>query len=163
VPDVGPPQVDGDERATLSASLDYLRSRFAEKLAGVDPVSLHASALASGTTLYWLGTHMSAVEINQFQRIIAGRPDGELVPPPPPPPDEDDLARVLSRYAAACEESRRILAACPDLNRIVAGVDRRTGKRPTVRWVLVHMIEETARHAGHLDILREQIDGSTGR
>lgn len=163
VPDVDPPFVHGDERATLTASLDYLRSRIVDKLAGVDEVSLRASTLPSGTTLYWLGTHMSAVEINQFQRIIAGRPDSALIPPPPPPPDEDDLTQVLARYEAACDESRRILDGCADLDQLCAGSSRRTGNRPTVRWVLVHMIEETARHAGHLDILREQIDGATGR
>jgi hypothetical protein len=163
VPDVDPPHVEGDERATLTASLDYLRSRVVEKLVGVDEVNLRVSTVPSGTTMYWLGTHMSAVEINQFQRIIAGRPDSQLLPPAPPPPDEDDLTQVLARYTTACEESRRILDACADLDQLAAGVSRRTGNRPTVRWVLVHMIEETARHAGHLDILREQADGSIGR
>lgn len=160
---MGPPQVRGDERTVLTTSLDYLRARVVEKLAGVEYAALHASTLPSGTSMYWLGTHMSAVEINQFQRIIAGRADADLVPPRPPPPSEDTLAQVLARYERACHESRSILSDFPKLDSIARGVDHRTGERPSIRWVLVHMIEETARHAGHLDILREQIDGATGR
>lgn len=163
MPDVGPPVVDGNERDTLLASLDYLRSRVVDKLTGIDERRWREPAVASGTSLYWLGTHMAAVEINQFQRIIAGRSESDLVPPPPPPPDQDTVEHLLDRYRTACDESRLIVDQHWDINQVSAGIDRRTGSRPTVRWVLVHMIEETARHAGHLDIIREQLDGSIGR
>lgn len=161
--DIGPPAIDGGERETLVAFLDYLRARVLEKLSDIDEGSSRERCVPSGTSLYWLGTHMAAVEINQFQRVLDGRDEGRLVPPPPPPPENDRMPDVLDRYRAACAESRRILSTFDDLGAMGDGADRRTGDRRTVRWVLTHMIEETARHAGHLDILREQFDGRTGR
>lgn len=161
--DEGPPNVEDSERATLVAFLDYLRARVASKLDGVDEDAARASRLPSGMSMYWLGTHMAAVEINRFQRILEGRSSEHHVPPPPPNAENDRMADVIARYAAAAAESRAILAAFEHLETVGRGVDRRTGQRRTVRWVLVHMIEETARHAGHLDILREQLDGATGR
>jgi uncharacterized damage-inducible protein DinB len=162
VSDIGPPATDGSERETLVAFLDYLRERVLEKLADVDDDRARQQSVSSGTSLYWLGTHMAAVEINQFQRVLDGRDENRLVPPPPPQ-DNDPMPDVLARYRAACGESRRILSTFDDLGEMGRGVDRRTGDRRTVRWVLTHMIEETARHAGHIDILREQLDGLTGR
>ena len=161
--DVPPPSTAGDERTTLVACLDYLRDRIVAKLDGVDEVSARRSSLPSGTTIYWLGTHMSAVELNQFQRVLDGWADADLIPPRPPPSAEDRMADVLSRYRVACAESRRVLATFDDLDTAGRGVDRRRGEQRTARWVLVRVIEETARHAGHLDILREWLDGSTGR
>jgi hypothetical protein len=70
-------------------------------------------------------------------------------------------ARVLADYRAACEESDRIVVAAGDPDTPVAlPVD---GRHQSLRWVLAHMTSETARHAGHADILRELIDGTTGR
>ena len=160
--DVVPPPSDGSERETLVAFLEYLRSRIVAKLTGIDDDASRRSALPSGTTIYWLGTHMAAVEINQFQRVLDGRSEGALVPGPPPPADEDRMADVIARYEATCEESRQILASFETLDVLGRGRGRKGDVR-TVRWVLTHMIEETARHAGHLDILREQLDGTTGR
>lgn len=161
--DRDPPPVHDDERATLIAFLDYLRESVVAKLSDVTDEVAHASHLPSRTSLYWLGTHMAAVEINQFQRILDGRAGDALVPPAPPPPEADRMSDVVRRYKTACEESRRILAGFSDLGTLARGVSRRSGHRPTARWVLVHMIEETARHAGHLDILREELDGTVGR
>lgn len=163
VPDRDPPESGIDERSTLTEFLDYLRQSFAAKLAGFDDDAAHESHLPSGTSLYWLGVHMAAVEINQFQRVLAGRDDEALVPPPPPNPHEDRMSEVRRRYEAACAESRLILTEFDDLATLGRGVGRRSSERRTVRWVLVHMIEETARHAGHLDILREELDGVVGR
>jgi hypothetical protein len=162
VADENPPGVDGGERDTLMAFLDYLRQRVLTKLSGVGDDVAHLSDLPSGTSLYWLGTHMAAVEINQFQRIVDGRTDDAIVPPPPPPAEHDRMADVLARYRAACDESRRILQIWDDLGARTRGVTRRTGEYRTVRWVLVNTINETARHLGHLDILRERLDGTTG-
>lgn len=157
-----PPSDDSDERTTLTAFLEYLRGCIVAKLEGVDDDGSKQSPLPSGTSIYWLGTHMAAVEINQFQRILAGRSPEAIVPPAPPAPDVDTMQAVVDRYQTACAESRRILASFNELDAMGRGVGRR-GDRRNVRWVLTHMIEETARHAGHLDILREELDGSTGR
>jgi len=73
--------------------------------------------------------------------------------------DPDEL-RV--RYRDACERSRSVVRETGDLDRLSAGVGRENGERWNLRWVLLHMIEETARHAGHADLLREAIDGKVG-
>jgi hypothetical protein len=84
-------------------------------------------------------------------------PGGEdLVP-------EDTTGGVLDMYRSAIARSQVITAATPDLD-MKAARSRRPGQdTQSMRWILVHMIEETARHAGHADILREQIDGTVGR
>ncbi len=70
-------------------------------------------------------------------------------------------AQVLADYRVACEESDQIVVAAGDPDTPVAlPVD---GQQQSLRWVLAHMTSETARHAGHADILRELIDGTTGR
>jgi hypothetical protein len=69
---------------------------------------------------------------------------------------------VLAAYRAAVAEANTVIEACDDLTQ-PAPRPARPGSAPSMRWLLAHMIEETARHAGHADILREQIDGATGR
>lgn len=157
-----PPPDDADERTTLTAFLDYLRGCCVAKLEGASDDRAKQAQVPSGTSIYWLGTHLAAVEINQFQRILDGRTPEAIMPPAPPDIEDDTIAAVIGRYQTACEESRRILATYGDLGAMGRGVGRK-GDRRTVRWVLTHMIEETARHAGHLDILREQLDGTAGR
>jgi hypothetical protein len=78
-----------------------------------------------------------------------------------PSPDET-VDGLLAGYRAAAARANQVVEACPDLT-LPAPRPRRRGPAPSMRWVLAHMIEETGRHAGHADILREQIDGSTGR
>lgn len=160
VPDRRPPVVASDERGTLLTALDYLRECVVAKLDGVDEAAARRPLVPSGTSLLWLAVHLTAVEINLFQRILVGRSTDALVPAPPP--TADTLALALARYAQACAESRRITDQLTDLGHQAVGYDRQ-GNHPTLRWLLTHGIEETARHLGHLDILREQIDGTTGR
>jgi hypothetical protein len=70
---------------------------------------------------------------------------------------------VLNRYLEACDNSRARIAVAYDRGGLDAvGTRPRTGERFSLRWILLHMIEETARHAGHADLIRERIDGSTG-
>ncbi len=75
---------------------------------------------------------------------------------------EATVASVIADYRDAVDHADAVIAACTDLNSTAARPTRRDDG-PTMRWALTHMIEETARHAGHLDILRETIDGVTGR
>jgi hypothetical protein len=158
--DENPPFIDADERESLCAFLDYLRECVVRKVGGVEDDAAARQMVPSGTSILWLITHLTAVEINQFQRMFAGRAESELVPLPPPSDDQLELA--VTRYQRACDESRSILATTADLATMAAGKSRR-GHQATLRWTLLHTIEETARHLGHLDILREELDGATGR
>ncbi|MEV6139697.1 DUF664 domain-containing protein [Nocardia sp. NPDC051990] len=78
----------------------------------------------------------------------------------PPPRTGSSEADIDSRYREAVERANEILDGCTDLG---APVPRPGCSAPSLRWALTHMIEETGRHAGHADILRELIDGTTGR
>ncbi len=68
---------------------------------------------------------------------------------------------LLRRYDDACAASDAVLAAVDDLSTLTVA-ETRDGERMSARWVLLHMVEETARHAGHADLLREAVDGATG-
>lgn len=155
--DVGPPSVDGDERTTLLAFLDHLRAAVAAKASGVPEPQVRTAGVASGTSLLGLVKHLGHVERLYF----LGEPIRDLRRTLRPTTDET-LDGLLADYREAVARANEVIEACTDLSRPAprpAGRD--TG--PTMRWVMVHMIEETGRHAGHADILREQIDGATGR
>ena len=74
---------------------------------------------------------------------------------------DDDPAEVLDLYREACERSRATVARLGDPEALAASQTRR-GNRPSLRWVMLHMLEETARHNGHADLIRERVDGTTG-
>jgi uncharacterized damage-inducible protein DinB len=156
-----------DERTVLEAFLDYYREAVVRKVRGVSEEDARRRLVGSATTLGGIVKHLRWVELNWFQRVLAGRPDADL--PRPPWTDEDPdadfrleqdepLEQIIAEYEADCARSRQI-AAHRGLDD--TGQHRRMGK-VSLRWIYVHMIEETARHAGHADILREQIDGTTG-
>jgi hypothetical protein len=102
--------------------------------------------------------HLTQVEVVWFQYAFAGEdvgvPSAELA--------DDDPDAVISAYRTAVRESNRIVAGCEDLCQLSVRAAVAPHPMP-MRWILVHMIEETGRHAGHADILREQVDGSVGR
>jgi hypothetical protein len=150
----------GDERQVLSAFLAYQRSVMTGKLNGLSEADARRRIVASDTTPIALVRHVGFVEREWFAGYLGGQPivarpedrDGWLVPA------DATVASVIADYAAACAESDRIAASLP-LDHHVA--HPRLG-RVSLRWIYTHLIEETARHAGHLDILRELIDGVTG-
>jgi uncharacterized damage-inducible protein DinB len=153
------PFVDTTERGTLVAFLDYLRDCVVAKLHGLDAGQARTAHVPTGTSVLGLVKHLTFVEIAWFQYAFAGRdvafPASDLVP-------ADDARSIIGAYRAATATSNEIIAACDDLDRRSARLA--TAPEPmSLRWVLVHMIEETARHAGHADILRELTDGETGR
>jgi uncharacterized damage-inducible protein DinB len=147
------------ERRTLVDFLDYLRESVILKTCGLPEEQARASGVPSGTSLMGLVKHLTRVEIVWFPYTFAGQdvwvPHDALGP-------DDRVDHLVAGYRAAIARSNEIVAACDDLDTRSA---RRTAapEHPTLRWILVHMVEETARHAGHADILREQIDGSVGR
>jgi hypothetical protein len=150
----------GSEREVLEAFLELYRGIVPRKLAGLADVDARRALVPSATTLLGLVRHLACVEREWFAEVLGGAP-----PPDPPPALDgfavgpgDTVAAVLADYAAACAGSRAVAAG---LGLDDAVPHPRLGS-VSLRWVYVHLIEETARHAGHADILREQTDGATG-
>jgi uncharacterized protein DUF664 len=152
-----------DERETLIAFLDKYRESVLVKLDGLDRDQLTRRLLDSRTTLLGIVKHLVLVEEWWFATVMAG---GPVVPEDPDDPDaewlvldSDDPEQLVADYRAACARSDDIARAQSSLEARVPGPHR---PDKSVRWILVHMLEETARHAGHADIIRELIDGRTG-
>jgi uncharacterized damage-inducible protein DinB len=169
MPDQKPPRVDGSERETLMALLRYQRDSLLRKLAGISEDDSRLALVGTGTTLAWLVRHMTRAETQWMVVRFAGHepvPAGDTVPPGGIVlPDDavqpsDTVASLSAGYRAAWAMTDAIVADS-DLDEPCRGNPGDTPVR--LRWVLMHLLEETARHAGHADILRELIDGSTGR
>jgi uncharacterized damage-inducible protein DinB len=151
----------GNEREVLETFLDLYRSILKRKVAGLSEEQLRARHVSSGTTLAGLVKHVAVVEREWFQGVLGGRSAEDLALPDGDGwvvTDADTGESLLADYDRACAESRQLAAGLP-LDRTAP--HPRLG-RVSLRWIYVHMIEETARHAGHGDILREQTDGATG-
>jgi uncharacterized damage-inducible protein DinB len=154
----------GDERAQLAGHLDWVRDTVRMKVDGLSQEDARRSLLPSElTTVAGLLSHLRWVEAYWFGTILNGQPD--LAPYSPQDPDGEfkvalttDLDVLIRDYEQECQRSRAVTAAL-ELDHEVPFRD----KGPmNVRWVLIHVTQETARHAGHLDILRELLDGGTG-
>jgi hypothetical protein len=158
------PPSTGDERATLIAFLEYQRETLAMKCAGLTAERLRERAVPpSALSLLGLVRHMAEVERIWFRVVINGE-DNRSHWREGTSSDADfevDAAGVdgaFEVWQAECANARAITDAAESLD--VTG-RHRTGVR-SLRWVLIHMIEEYARHNGHADLLRERIDGVTG-
>lgn len=160
-PDLRPPGLNADEKTTLLTFLDYLRESVLAKAAGVPEPAVRTPGVPSGTSLLQLLKHLTAVELNWFVWAYTGA-DHDPWDDESTVSADDTASDLADAYRAAIAQANEVVLACTDLNRPGVRSLRETPP-PSMRWVLVHMIEETARHAGHADILREQIDGSTGR
>jgi uncharacterized damage-inducible protein DinB len=154
--DQKPPRLVAGERETLMALLQYQRDSFARKLTGISDSDARRSLVASGTTLLWLLQHMAAAEL----LWIVGRFAGETVSIDDSLSANDTVEACIAAYRATWARVDAIVsnASLDDACRNVGD-----GSTANLRWVVMHLLEETARHAGHADILRELIDGSTGR
>ena len=169
----GPPSLDraelastAGERATLEAFLDLYREAVQRKLSGVSEEDARCRLVPSLTTLGGIVKHLRWVEHSWFQRCLADRP-AEGLPPVPWTDDDPDAdfrmepgesaEALLAEYERQCALSRQV----SDMHALDHTVPHPHLEQVTLRWIYVHMIEETARHAGHADILREQIDGTT--
>ena len=157
MPDHGPPRLASDERETLCTALQYVRESFVRKLDDLDDDGARWSPVGSGTSLLWLTRHLAYAESVWVLRRFAGRPDDV---PPNGVPDGDTLAAAVEAYRATWRAVDEVVAG--------ASLDegcRADDTRPPVnlRWILVHLVEEIARHAGHADVIRELRDGATGR
>ena len=161
--DVETPIGTAGERAMLEAFLDDYRGIIQSKLDGLSIEDARRRLVPSSTTLIGLVKHAAAVERGWFQLRLAGRRPEEITGHPRGDeaswrvgPDES-IADVIEEHAAACATSRQIAAGFA----LEDAVEHPRMGVVSLRWIYVHMIEELARHAGHADILREQIDGTT--
>lgn len=154
--DTPPPSTGAGEKEVLLGFLDYLRSSIAAKVEGAPEPDVRTAGVPSGTNLVGLINHVTHVERFTFL--------GENVTDWPATfhvADDLEVADVLAAYRAAVDEANDVIAAS-DLDEPTRPPTARK-RTPSMRWALAHMIEETGRHAGHADILRELIDGQTGR
>ena len=158
-PDRPPPRVVADEKETLREFLDYLRESVIGKASGLEGEQLARRMVPSGTSLLWLVRHLTRVEMIHLQVSFEGR-DVAL---PPAEVEAEDASASIAAYRAAIEESNEIIAGSEDLSQLAVRPRGPDGQAMPLRWTLVHLIVETARHAGHADILREQLDGTVGR
>ncbi|MEV6241776.1 DinB family protein [Lentzea sp. NPDC051838] len=156
------PPLVADERATYTALLDYLRATIVLKLDGLAEDDATRAVLPSKlTTAAGVVKHVRWVEHHWFEVVLAGRES--RAPYTMEDPDADwriedgeTLSGLLDEYRQQCEISREILG---ELDQVVPFRGDRT---VSARWVLAHVVEETARHAGQLDVVRELLDGTVG-
>jgi uncharacterized damage-inducible protein DinB len=153
----------GDEKQSLLVSLDRHRDVVLWKIDGLDDEQLRRPMTPSGTTLLGLVKHMAAVEYGWFCDTFG-------YPTEPLPFDDDDpnadlrieshesTADILAFYGRARDSANRVVAEL-DIEHLGTAW---FGDPVTLRWVLIHMIEEVARHAGQMDVIRELIDGAAG-
>jgi uncharacterized damage-inducible protein DinB len=167
------PPSAGDETATILGFLEFQRATLAWKCAGLDREQLNAKIATSTMTLGGMIKHLAYVEEWWCAQWLQGRE-------PSPPWDDvdwesdadwdwhsaasDSPEQLHSLWLTAVEQSRTFVAealaeAGLDMLAQRQGTD---GRSPSLRWILLHLIEEYARHNGHADILRESIDGHTG-
>ncbi|HEY1319835.1 MAG TPA: DUF664 domain-containing protein [Streptosporangiaceae bacterium] len=167
------PPVAGDETATLLGSLDRQRAIFGWKCGGLDAAGLRATAAASSITLGGLVKHLALVEDEYFSRRLLGRDLG-----PPWDAVDWDADPDWEWHSAAADSPEQLYALWRDAvarSREAAGEALAgggmeqlarwaspRGESPSLRRIMVDMIEEYARHIGHADLIRESIDGLTG-
>lgn len=161
---IDPPFVAG-ERTMLETWLDFHRATLAMKCDGLSAEQLRERAVPpSSLSLLGLVRHMAEVERGWFQRTLAGEdvpplyyskddPDGDF-----DNVDDAEPNEAFAAWQAACDRARELVTATPSLDALAT----KARDQVSLRWILVHMIEEYARHNGHADFLRERIDGTTG-
>lgn len=153
-----------NERLALTQQLDFHRATLVHKLERLDDEQMRRPMTASGLSLLGLVRHLTQTEHGWFLKIYAGLREPDLYPIGADPDEDfrvgaDETGDALvADYLGTCERARACVAA-GKLD------DVRTtpwGAEVNLRAILLHMIQETARHNGHADIIREAIDGTTG-
>jgi uncharacterized damage-inducible protein DinB len=164
-----PPET-GTELDQLTRYLDVQRATMLRKCEGLRAEQLAQTHPPSTLTLGGLLNHLALVEDSWFRVRFAGLPGDDLWAGIDWDADPDYEFRSAAdaepdelrrRYSDACARSREVVAGAENLDQLSVQ-PRGNGAHFDLRWVLLHMIEETARHAGHADLLREAIDGATG-
>ena len=153
----------GDERTTLLGFLQRQRDLVAWKMRDASDETLASARAPSGLTLHGVVRHLENVERSWIREFFAGQtglhfdasdedPDGDMRAEGVP------MADLLASYAAETALCDAVIAAAPSLDATAADVD----EPYSLRWIVMHLIEETGRHLGHIDLLREQADGAVG-
>jgi uncharacterized damage-inducible protein DinB len=156
--------VAGGEKEVLSGFLDHYREVLLDICEGLSEEQLRERMVPSGTSLLGVIKHLTYVERGWFQEIVANERfaypfDVDDVDADFRLEDGEPSAEIFALYRQACARSREALEAA-SMDDMVENPERSADY--SVRWVVVHMLEETARHAGHADIMREQLDGKVG-
>ena len=167
LPFPSPTQPAGSTVEVLLGYLDYFRSALVSKLDGLSDAQLRTSALPSGWTPLELLQHLTHVELRWLEWGFEGR---EIAEPWADSlngrwhvPAEETLTSLLTALAAQAARSRAVVEA-HDLTEIGRPGERWDGVEPaSLERILLHLLQEYARHAGHLDIVRELLDGQTGK
>jgi uncharacterized damage-inducible protein DinB len=153
----------GGEKESLQAALQRHRDVVVWKIDGLDDDQLRRAVVPSGTTLLGLVKHLAAVEYGWFCETFGRETE------PLPFDDDDNEADLRIEPGEKTEDVVAFyLRACAAADDVINELDVEhlgtswQGDPVSMRWVLIHMVEEVARHAGQMDILRELIDGSTG-
>lgn len=164
-----PPET-GTELDQLTAFLDLQRATVLLKTDGLTRAQLAQPHPPSSLTLGGLLNHLALVEDSWFRVRFSGEPEDDRWAGVDWDADPDYEFRTAAdvepgelrrRYTDACARSRETVAAARNLDQLSVR-PRGNGQHFDLRWVMLHLIEETARHAGHADLLREAIDGVTG-
>jgi uncharacterized damage-inducible protein DinB len=165
------PPADADETTLLRSFLDYYRATLLRQAEGLDRAQLAQTLPGEHPTTLSLGglvKHMAGVEDWWFGAILLDQPweapFGDVDWDDDPDWEfrtaaDDEPAYLTGLLTAAIERSNKTLDGIESLD-VLAGRSQH-GRRPNVRWIVVHMIEEYARHCGHADLLREAVDGAT--
>jgi len=151
----------GDERTTLMGFLQRQRDLVAWKVRAASDETLRSVDTPSGLNLPGVVRHLENVERSWFREVFAGEEgltydwtdedqNAEFHPP------DVSMADLLAAYAAESARCDAVIAAAPSLDALSAS------RGFSLRWIIVHLIEETGRHLGHIDLLREQADGEVG-
>jgi Protein of unknown function (DUF664) len=168
-PPLPPIGLSSDEPATLTHFLDHYRAVLARKCWGLRQDQLAQTLHPSGLCLGGLLKHMSLVEDWWFDHRLLGNPEVEPWASAPFATDPDwDMhsaaadspAELYRQFGESCERSRRAIVGLSLEHPSV--LTNPAGQHWNLRWIMVHMIEEYARHCGHADLLREAVDGATG-
>ena len=152
------------ERETLEEFLEYHRRALSGKLRGLSEEDARRRLVPSLTTMIGLVSHAAAVERNWFQHYLGGKPREEITGNARGDAPSWDVAAdktvggVIAEFESACAASRQIAAGFA-LDQTVPHDEL---GQVSLRFIFLNIISEHARHAGHADILREQIDGATG-
>ncbi|MGA3148676.1 MAG: DinB family protein [Acidimicrobiales bacterium] len=155
-----------DESETLGGFLDWYRAVVERKIDGLSLEDAKRVMTPTGMSALGILKHLGWVERGWFRETFAGE-DVESIDVDGDNSAEfairsdDTVESVIAFYRAEVEEARRVVRESRSLDAISAG-ETNYREHVSLRWIMVHMLEETARHAGHLDLMREEIDGQVG-